>query len=107
MLRQGPRSTTHGAPGGNVNTDGPPLCRVARWKGAGLLVRLLGRTITCAECGRPMFRAVPYIWRGELRLIGAHKHLVRVSFRWTYALEFRHVELDQCPSPERPWLPTS
>ncbi len=54
-----------------------------------------------------MFKAVPYVWGGELRLLGAHKHLVRVSFRWTYALEFRHVELDQCPSPERPWLPTS
>jgi hypothetical protein len=51
-----------------------------------------------------MFVAVPVVWRGELRLIGAEDHLTRVSFRWKESLEFRHVELDECRSADRPWV---
>src|SRR5579884_3893737 len=82
-------------------TPRPLVRRLAR----AALVRLFGRQINCSECGRPLFVAVPLVWRGELRLIGtADERVVEVSFSWTDRLEFRHVELDKCPSPQRPWV---
>jgi hypothetical protein len=69
-----------------------------------LLLRLFGRPIRCSACGREMFVALPLVWRGELWLIGAHSHLVSVSFSSSETLEFRHGELERCPSPERPWV---
>jgi hypothetical protein len=70
----------------------------------GALLGLLGRPIRCAECGRPMFRAVPLIWRGRVWLLGAAEHQVRVSFQTRNSLQFRHMWLDECPAPERPWV---
>ena len=68
------------------------------------LVRVFGRPIVCASCGRMIMRAIPVAWRGQVRLIGAREHNVRVAFASKEGLEFRHVELDRCPSPERPWV---
>ena len=68
------------------------------------LLRLLGRWVSCAACGRPLIRTFPLVWRGELWLIGAYDNLVRVSFNSSETLEFRHARLDECPSPERPWV---
>ena len=70
----------------------------------GALLRLFGRRLVCADCGRPLFRAIPYVRRGELKLFGASESSVRISFRGKEQLEFRHLELDQCPTPERPWV---
>ena len=68
------------------------------------LVRVFGRTISCAECGRPLFRAVPLVWRGRVWILGAYDSLVRVSFDSSETLELRHARLDECPSPDRPWV---
>jgi hypothetical protein len=68
------------------------------------LVRVLGRRVRCAECGRHLCRLIPIVWRGELRLIGAAGHNVRVTFKDKESLEFRHLELDRCPTPDRPWV---
>ena len=70
------------------------------------LLRVVGREIVCAACGRTIFRAIPIVWRGHVRVIGAAEphHNVRVAFGGTQSLEFRHVELDLCPSPDRPWV---
>lgn len=83
-----------------------PLRTRLRWRAERTLVSVLGRRIRCADCGRPLFKAIPIVWRGELKLIGllAEEPLVRVAWRWSDTLEFRHVELDSCPSPERPWV---
>jgi hypothetical protein len=67
-------------------------------------VRAFGRTLTCSECGRPLFRTVPIVWRGRVWLVGAYDNLVRVSFDSSETMEFRHARLDECPSPERPWV---
>jgi hypothetical protein len=80
------------------------LARRARRDPVRALVRVFGRRIVCADCGRPIMRAIPVVWRGQLRLIGAREHNVRVAFASKEGLEFRHVELDRCPSPERPWV---
>lgn len=64
----------------------------------------LGRPIRCAECGRELFVGLPIVHRGEVRLIGLpHGLVIRVAFSSTNRLEFRHVELDSCPTPDRPW----
>ena len=48
--------------------------------------------------------AVPVVWRGRVKLIGARESTVRVAFATKDTLELRHAELDACPSPERPWV---
>ena len=69
-----------------------------------VVLAVVGRPIYCASCGRELFLALPFTWRGRLRIIGAKGHNVRVSFDREDSLQFRHLELDACPSPERPWL---
>jgi hypothetical protein len=67
-------------------------------------LRVVGRQLICAECGRRLLVAFPVVWRGRVRVIGAREYNIRVSFRDKTSLEFRHMELDQCPAPERPWV---
>ena len=74
-----------------------------RWVGRRLLLRAFGREIRCAECGRPMFHAIAFVWRGRVRLLGAYTHNMRVSFASDDTLEMRHIELHDCPAPDRPW----
>jgi hypothetical protein len=69
-----------------------------------VVLAVVGRPIRCASCGRQLFVALPFTWRGKLRVIGAKGHNVRVSFDREDSLQFSHLELDACPSPERPWL---
>jgi hypothetical protein len=68
------------------------------------LLRVVGRPLRCAECGRVLFVGLPLVWRGRVRIVGARESHVRVSFTAKDTLELRHVELDQCPSPDRPWV---
>lgn len=70
-----------------------------------LLLRVLGRPVCCASCGRELFRALPRIRDGRLSLLGAHESNVRVAFHGKDSLQFSHFELDHCPSPDRPWVP--
>jgi hypothetical protein len=51
-----------------------------------------------------MFRAIPFVRRGRIKLYGADEHDVRVAFSAPDTLELCHVALDQCPAPERPWV---
>lgn len=69
-----------------------------------LLLKLLGRPIDCANCGRRLFVGLPLVWRGEVWLIGAYDHEVRVSFVSSQTMVFTHANLDECPAPERPWV---
>jgi hypothetical protein len=69
-----------------------------------LLLRVLGRPLRCAVCGRVLFRGLPIVWRGRVKVIGARESTVRVAFRTKDTLELRHAELGACPAPERPWV---
>lgn len=82
-----------------------PLRERARWKLEAGVARVLGRTVRCAECGGPLFKALPVTWRGKLVLVGLRiqEPLVRVRFAERDRLEFVHGELDLCPARERPW----
>jgi hypothetical protein len=75
----------------------------ARREALRAFLRIFGRDLACATCGRPLFRGLPIVWRGRVKVIGATEP-VRVTFQTRNTLQFRHVELDRCPSPERPWV---
>jgi hypothetical protein len=47
------------------------------------------------------------VWRGKVRVLGAGEQTIRVSFHTPNTVEFRHVHLEQCPTPERPWVSRS
>jgi hypothetical protein len=69
-----------------------------------VLLRILGRPVKCVACGNTIFVGLPFIWRGQLVLIGAHEHVARVAFASSETMEFRHAYAGECPSPERPWV---
>jgi hypothetical protein len=70
----------------------------------GVLVRLLGRPVRCAACGGELFRGFPVVWRGELWLIGTYGHEVATAFTSSETIEFRHAQLDECPTPQPGWV---
>jgi hypothetical protein len=88
---------TVGAPGPRPD---PRVPRSVEW----LLLKLFGRPVNCAACGQRIFTGLPLLWRGELWLIGAYDHEVRVAWVSTQTMEFTHAQLDVCPAPERPWV---
>lgn len=60
------------------------------------LVRLFGRPVRCEECGEILFRGLPFIWRGKLKLLGAESELVRADWDKMNRLTLRHVERGRC-----------
>lgn len=60
------------------------------------LVERIGRPVRCERCGGVLFRGVPLLWRGRLRLLGAENSVVRADWDAMNRLAFRHVELERC-----------
>lgn len=83
---------------------GSRLRRRVRGGARAAVLAAFGRRVRCAACGRELFVALPVVWRGRVKLIGARESTVRVAFSAKDTLELRHAELDACPSPERPWV---
>jgi hypothetical protein len=65
-----------------------------------IVLRTLGRPIRCEHCGAPLCRAVPLVWRGGVKLVGAEYALVRVDFDSMNHVVFAHLETDRC-EPQR------
>lgn len=61
----------------------------------------VGRTISCENCGRELFKGIPVVWRGRLRLLGSAAALVRVDWDGKNSLAFRHVEQEVCKAGSR------
>ena len=66
-------------------------------------MRRLGRrllrfapVVRCSRCGRPLFRAIPVVANGRVRLYGAETSVVRVEWTSRHTLAFRHEALDAC-----------
>jgi hypothetical protein len=85
-------------------TFGERVLRRARDDAKHALLRVLGRDLKCSACGRTLFRGLPIVFRGRVRIIGAEEHNVRIAWSSKNDLELRHLELDHCPSPDRPWV---
>lgn len=62
------------------------------------VVGAVGRPIRCELCGELLVKAIPVIWKGEVKLIGAEEALVAVDFASMNRLVFRHVEAGDCPA---------
>jgi GT2 family glycosyltransferase len=60
------------------------------------LVRLVGRPVRCEVCGEVLFRGLPFIWRGKLKLLGAESALVRADWDKMNRIALRHVESQDC-----------
>ena len=56
----------------------------------------LAPTVRCERCGRPLFKVVPVVRDGRLKLYGAERAGVRVAFSSRNTLVFRHEALDAC-----------
>jgi hypothetical protein len=52
--------------------------------------------VRCERCGEELFRALPVLSGGRLRLYGAERALVRVAFSSRRTLVFRHEAIDAC-----------
>jgi GT2 family glycosyltransferase len=85
-----PKPTAGGWPG-PVRRLHSPLRRV-RTK----LTERAGRPVRCEICGQILFRGLPFIWRGRLKLLGAETALVRADWDKMNRMTFRHVESDRC-----------
>jgi hypothetical protein len=68
------------------------------------LLGAFGRPVRCSECGGELFRAIVFVRHGRVWIYGAAESTVRVAFADREALQFRHMELDRCPTSARPWL---
>ncbi|HEX8646066.1 MAG TPA: hypothetical protein VF715_04145 [Thermoleophilaceae bacterium] len=82
----------------------PRVRRRLRDEARRAVLAAFGRPLRCATCGRELFVALPVVWRGQVKLIGARESDVHVAFAAKDTLELRHAELDACPAPERPWV---
>ena len=60
------------------------------------VVERVGRPVRCEVCGRLLFRALPFVWRGRLKVLGAERALVRADWDKMNRLAFRHVDRDHC-----------
>jgi hypothetical protein len=58
----------------------------------------VGRPVRCEVCGEVLFRGLPFIWRGRLKLLGAETAQVRADWDKMNRMTFRHVETDRCSS---------
>lgn len=62
-------------------------------------IALVGRPIRCEVCDEILVKAIPIIWKGEVKVIGAEAGLVAVDFASMNRLVFRHVEVAACQAP--------
>jgi hypothetical protein len=62
----------------------------------GLALLAWAPVVRCERCGAPLFRAVPVLRGGRLRLHGAERAVVRVRFTSRSTLAFRHEAVDAC-----------
>ena len=62
----------------------------------GNVVEKVGRPVYCEVCGQVLFRSLPFVRGGRLRLIGAERVHVRADWDRMNRMTFRHVERDRC-----------
>lgn len=60
------------------------------------ITHVVGRPVRCEVCGEVLFRGVPVVWAGRLKLFGAESARVRADWDKMNRLAFRHIDRDQC-----------
>ena len=61
-----------------------------------IVLGVFGRPVRCERCGAALFRAIPFVSRGRLKVSGAEHALVYVDFDSMNHLVFRHAEAASC-----------
>jgi hypothetical protein len=61
-----------------------------------IVLAVFGRPVRCERCGATLFRALPFVSRGRLKLSGAEYALVRVDFDSMNRLVFEHARAGDC-----------
>jgi hypothetical protein len=65
-----------------------------------VVIAVFGRPVRCERCGATLFRAVPFVSRGRLKVSGAELEFVAVDFDSMNHLAFRHAAAGVChPTP--------
>jgi hypothetical protein len=101
-VRLGEAEAQLGPPGPKPKPRGGGWPGPTRWLHAPLrqvrtqVVEKVGRPVYCEVCGRVLFRGLPFIWRGRLKVLGAERALVRADWDKMNRMTFRHVERDRC-----------
>ena len=67
-------------------------------RGLKRVIARVGFPVHCEVCGERLFRGVPLIHHGKLKLLGADLAVIRVDWDEVNRLVFRHVEVDRCRS---------
>jgi hypothetical protein len=75
-----------------------------RWRLRRALLKVFGRPVACATCGRRIFYGRAFVSGGQVRLLGASDDDIRVAFGTRDSLELHHVDLDRCATADRPWV---
>lgn len=60
------------------------------------VVEKVGRPVHCEVCGQVLFRGLPFVWGGRLKVLGAERVLVRADWDKMNRMTFRHVERNRC-----------
>jgi glycosyltransferase involved in cell wall biosynthesis len=63
------------------------------------IVGKVGRPVRCEVCGGVLFRSLPVVAGGRLKLLGAEQTQVRADWDKMNRMTFRHVERDLCDRP--------
>lgn len=60
------------------------------------LTDTVGRPVRCEACGEVLFRGIPFVWRGRLKILGAESEAVRVDWDKMNRMVFRHLDAYRC-----------
>ena len=60
------------------------------------LLAVLGRPLRCELCDEVLATAAPFVWKGQLVLVGAEQEFVAVDFASMNRLVFRHAQAGAC-----------
>jgi len=62
---------------------------------------IVGKTVFCHLCGRPLARVLPVFRRGKIELWGMHMCIAKVDFDDRNTLRFSHVLAENCEALRR------
>jgi hypothetical protein len=60
------------------------------------LLAVVGRRLRCELCGEVLAKAAPFVWKGQLVLVGVEQEFVAVEFGSMNRLVFRHAQAGAC-----------
>ena len=66
-----------------------------------VMLAVVGRRLRCELCGEVLATAAPFVWKGQLVLVGVEQEFVAVDFGAMNRIVFRHAQAGSCPARRR------